>query len=187
MIIKLKEKYQKEVLPSMMKRFGYKNIMAVPRIKKVVLNAGFGRLIVAKTSEEQKKFLASITEDLSLITGQRPVLTKAKKSISSFKLRQGMFVGAKVVLRRKKMNDFLERLINVALPRVRDFRGIDLKSFDKKGNLTFAFKEQVAFPEVPPEKAKNVFGFELTVVSNAKSREEGMELLKLLGFPIKNN
>jgi len=184
-MLRLKEKYQKEVIPAMMERFGYTNKMAVPKIEKVIINTGFGRLISGKTGEEQKKIQDAILEDLSLITGQRPILTKAKKSISGFKIRKGMPVGARVTLREKRMGDFLERLIHIALPRSRDFRGIDPKSFDPKGNLTLAIKEHIAFPEISPEKVKNIFGLEITVVTTAKSKEEGMELLRLLGFPIR--
>jgi len=186
-MIKLKEKYKKEAIPGMQDKFGFKNIMAIPRIEKVVINSGIGSLVSLKTSDEQKKILSAVLDDLSIIAGQRAVLTKAKKSISSFKLRQGMPVGCKVVLRGKRMYDFLERLINIALPRLRDFRGIDLKSFDKKGNLTIAFKEHTVFPEISPEKTKAVFGFEITVVNSAKSKDQGIELLRLMGFPIKKN
>ncbi len=185
MITKLKEKYRKEVIPAMMKKFGYKNVMVVPKIEKVVVNTGFGRMIINKTSDEQKKAYQLIFDDLALICAQRPILTKAKKSISGFKLREGMSIGAKVTLRGRKMNDFLERVIHIALPRFRDFRGIDLKSFDKKGNLTIAIKEHIVFPEVSSEKAKNIFGFEITVVTTAKNKEESIELLRLFGFPIK--
>jgi large subunit ribosomal protein L5 len=185
--MRLKEKYKKEVVLEMMKKFGYKNPMAVPKILKAVVNTGFGKLISEKTSEEQKKFLNSILEDLSLVTGQRPILTPAKKSISGFKIREGLPIGAKITLRRKMMYDFLERLINIALPRSRDFQGITPESFDKKGNLTVAIKEQISFPEVSPEKTKTIFGLEVTIVTNAKKREEGLELLKLMGFPIKIN
>jgi len=185
MIIKLSEKYNTEVVPEMMKKFGYKNKMAVPKIVKIVVNTGFGREISGKTSEEQKKLTDYIIENLSLICGQKAILTQAKKSISSFKIRKGMSTGAKVTLRGKKMMDFLERLIHLALPRSRDFQGIDSKSVDKEGNLTIAIKEHIAFPEILPEKAKNIFGLEITVVTTAKTREEGIELLKLLGFPIK--
>jgi len=185
MITKLKEKYRKEVIPAMMKKFGYKNVMVVPKIEKVVVNTGFGRMIINKTLDEQKKAYQLIFDDLALICAQRPILTKAKKSISGFKLREGMSIGAKVTLRGRKMNDFLERVIHIALPRFRDFRGIDLKSFDKKGNLTIAIKEHIVFPEVSSEKAKNIFGFEITVVTTAKNKEESIELLRLFGFPIK--
>jgi large subunit ribosomal protein L5 len=182
---KLKDKYKNEVVPAMKEKFGYKNSMAVPKIEKVVLNTGFGRLVVGKTTDEQKKIAAGVTEDLSLISGQRPVLTFAKKSISGFKIRKGMAVGAKVTLRGNMMYDFLERLIYIGLPRSRDFMGIDPSSFDKKGNLTLAIKEQITFPEILPEKAKINFGFEITVSTTAKNKQEGVELLRLMGFPIK--
>ena len=184
-MLRLKEKYIKEVIPEMMRRFGYKNKMAVPKIEKVVINTGFGRLIVGKTGEEQKKIQEGILNDLSLICGQRSVLTSAKKSIAGFKIKKGMPIGARVTLRRQRMYDFLERVIHITLPRSRDFRGIDPKSVDQQGNLTIPIKEHIAFPEVSPEKAKQIFGFEITVVTSTKSREEGLELLKLLGFPIK--
>jgi len=185
-MLRLKEKYKKEVVPQMVKNFGYKNIMAIPKIEKVIVNTGFGRLTTEKTSGEQKKIYEAILNDLALITGQRPILTRAKKSISGFKIRQGMPVGAQVSLRGKKMFDFLERLIHIALPRSRDFRGIDSKSFDREGNLTIAIKEHIVFPEISPEKVKNIFGFEITVVTTTKNKKEGIELLKLLGFPIKD-
>jgi len=184
-MLRLVAKYQKEVIPKMREKFGYKSDMAVPKIEKVVVNTGFGRQIAGKTSEEQKKFINFLLEELALITGQKAVVTTAKKAIASFKTRKGMPLGAKVTLRGKKMMDFLERVINLTLPRTRDFRGIEQKSVEKEGNLTMAIKEHIAFPEVLPEKAKNIFGLEITVVTTAKSREEGLELLRLLGFPIK--
>jgi len=183
--MRLKEIYQNEVIPKMMEKFGYKNNMAVPKIEKVVVNTGFGKLISDKSSGEQKKISDAILEDLSLICGQRPVLTRAKKSISGFKIREGLPVGAVVTLRGKRMYDFLERLIRIALPRSRDFRGINPESFDRKGNLTLAIEEHIVFPEILPEKVKNIFGFEITIVNSAETHEEGIELLKLLGFPIK--
>lgn len=183
--MRLSEKYKKEVIPLMQKKFGYRNTIAVPKVEKVMVNTGFGRLITGKTSDEQKKIHKAILNDLVLITGQKLVLTRAKKSISGFKIRQGMPVGAQATLRGKRMFEFLERLIHIALPRSRDFRGIDPKSFDREGNLTTAIKEHIAFPEISPEKVKNIFSFETTVVTTARSREEGIELLKLLGFPIK--
>ena len=182
----LKEKYRKEVIPAMMEKFGYKNIMAVPKIIKVIVNTGFGKLIAGKSSEEQKKIYEPILEDLTLVTGQRPVLRRAKKSIATFKVREGMPLGATVTLRRERMYDFLERLIYIALPRTRDFRGIEPKSLDEKGNLTHGIKEHIVFPEILPEKVKNIFGLEVTVVTTAKNRKEGLELLKLMGFPIKS-
>ena len=184
-MLRLKEKYNKEVVPKMMEKFGYKNIMAVPKVEKVVVNTGFGRMVIGKTSGEQKNVYELILNDLSLICAQKPVLTKTKKSIAGFKVREGVPVGARVTLRGRKMYDFLERVINIALPRFRDFRGIDSKSFDKEGNLTIAVREHIVFPEVSPEKAKTIFGFEITVVTSAKKKETGVELLRLLGFPIK--
>ncbi len=183
--MRLKEKYQKEVIPAMMERFGYKTKMAVPRIEKVIVNTGFGRLVSGKTSEEQKKIQEVILNDLTLICGQHPILTKAKKAISGFKTRKGLPIGAKVTLRGKRMVDFLERLIHITLPRSRDFQGIDSASFDKKGNLTIGIREQIAFPEISPERTKIIFGLEITVVTTATKREEGIELLRLMGFPIK--
>lgn len=185
-MVRLIEKYQKEVIPQMMEKFGYKNTMAVPKIEKVVVNTGFGKQISGKTSDEQKKISEAILSDLSLICGQRTVLTKAKESISAFKIREGLPIGARVSLRGKIMYDFLERLIYVALPRSRDFQGINLKSIDNQGNLTIGVKEHICFPEISPEKTKNIFGFEITVVTNAKNKEEGLGLLKLIGFPIKD-
>lgn len=185
-MLKLQEKYKKEVIPQIKEKFGYKNIIAVPRIEKVVVNTGFGKLIGGRTSNEQKKIYEAIITELSLICGQRPILTKAKKSISAFKIRQGVPVGATVILRKKVMYDFLERLIKIGLPRTRDFRGIEPKSFDEKGNLTIAIKEHIVFPEILPEKVKNIFGFEITIVTTAKTKEQGIDLLKLMGFPIKS-
>jgi len=184
-MLRLQEKYKNEVIPVMQEKFGYRNKMAVPKIEKVVINTGFGRLINGKSSDEQKKIYNAILEDLALIAGQKPVLTKAKKSIAGFKIRKGMEIGAMVTLRRKKMYDFIERLINIALPRSRDFKGISTKSFDKKGNLTLGIKEHIIFPEISPEAAKIIFGFQVIITTNAKNREEGIALLKAMGFPIK--
>jgi len=187
MITDLLEKYKKEVVSEMMKRFGYKNKMAVPKIEKVVINIGFGKQIAGKTSEERKKFSDSILKEISLISGQCPVVTRARRSISGFKVREGMPIGAKVTLRGKKMYDFLERLIHITLPRSRDFQGIRPGSVDKSGNLTIAIKEHIAFPEIEPEKTKNIFSLEITVVTTTNKKEESLELLKLLGFPIKTS
>jgi len=181
----LLEKYHKEAVPAMQKKFGLKSPMAVPRIEKVVLNTGFGRQVAGKTSDEQKKFYEPVLADLALICGQKPVLTRAKKSIASFKTRQGMPIGAMATIRGKKMYDLLERVIKIALPRSRDFRGLDRGSFDERGNLTISIKEQIIFPEIFSEKIRNIFGFQMTVVVNAKNKEQGMELLKLMDFPIK--
>lgn len=184
-MLRLAEKYKKEVIPAMREKFGYKNPMAVPKIKKVIVNAGFGRMVTDKTSKEAEKIQKYIFDNLALITGQKPQRREAKKSISSFKLRKGMIVGARVSLGGKRMYDFLERLIWLVLPRTRDFKGLAPKTFDKEGNLTIGFKEYTPFPEIIPEKEKGIFGLEITVVTTAKNKEEGIELLKLLGFPIK--
>jgi len=186
-MLRLKEKFIKEVIPAMQAKFGYKSGMAVPKIKKVVLNTGFGRLVVGKTGDEPKKIIDAIIGDLTLISGQKVMGTEAKKSISAFKTRQGMIIGACVTLRGQRMYDFLERLINIALPRSRDFQGIDPKSIDQSGNLTVAIREHIAFPEILPEKTKAIFGFEITIVTTAGNQKEGLELLKLMGFPIKQN
>ena len=184
-MLRLQEKYQKEVMSAMMDKFGYTNVMAVPKIEKVVVNNSFGRFLSGRTSDEQKKIYKAILDDLSFICGQKPILTKAKKSISGFKTRKGLPIGVKVTLRKKRMYDFLERLIHIGLPRSRDFRGISSKSVDKEGNLTISIKEQIIFPEISPEKVKNIFGFEITIVTTTIKKEEGLELLKLMGFPIK--
>lgn len=184
--MRLKEKYEKKIIPEMIKKFGFKNKMAVPKIEKVVLNVGFGRLVSGKTKEEKEKIYKEILESLSLISGQKPILTLAKKSISGFNIRKGEPVGAKVTLRKKRMYDFIERLIHIALPRSRDFKGIPEKSIDKKGNLNIGISEQIAFPEISPEKVKFIFGLQVTISTNAKKREEAIELFKLLGFPIKS-
>ena len=175
----LKQKYQKIVIPEMKKKFGYKNDLAAPKILKVVINVGTGRI------RDDKQAIEDIIKILSLISGQKPAPCPSKKSISSFKTRIGMIIGHKVTLRGTKMRDFVDRLINIVLPRVRDFRGLDLKSIDKSGNLTIGFKEHTAFPETTDENFRGIYGFETTIVSNAKSRGEAVELFKLLGFPFK--
>lgn len=184
-MVRLREKYQKEVVPQMIEKFGYKSPMAVPRIEKVVVNTGFGKMAANALGEEARKLQEAIAADLAAICGQKPVFTRAKKAISSFKVRKGQIVGARVTLRRKRMYDFLERLIYIALPRSRDFRGIPSSSVDKSGNLTVGIKEHLVFPEILPENTRYVFGLEVTVTTTAKNREEGLELLKLMGFPIK--
>jgi len=183
--MRLKEKYKKEVVPEMIKKIGYKNIFQVPKIKKVVLNVGFGKMIIGKTSGEQSKIREAIMRDLSMISGQKPSLRKARKSIASFKLRKGMPVGAICTLRGQRMYDFLDRLIHIALPRTRDFKGIAESSIDKSGNMTIGIKEHTVFPEISPEEVKFIFGLEITIVTTAKSKEEALELFKLLDFPIR--
>jgi len=181
----LYEKYKKEAVPALMKQFGLSNRMQVPRIEKVVVNCGFGRMISGKTKDEQKKIQEAITRDLTQICGQKAVVTRARKSISSFKIREGQNIGVKVTLRRKRMYDFLERVIIMALPRSRDFGGISTKGIDQNGNLTFGIKEHIAFPEISPEKISFIFSFEITVVTTAQNKEKGTALFKLLGFPLK--
>ena len=174
----LQEKYNKDVVPALREKFGYKNIMAVPRIEKVVVGAGVGRFREEKQLDEIQKYLM-------LITGQKAARRGARQAIASFKTRRGMVVGYQITLRGKRMYDFLSRLVRIALPRTRDFRGIELKSFDQRGNLTIGIKEHIVFPEMIGEDYRFLFGFEVTVVTTAKKKEEGAELLRLMGFPIK--
>ena len=174
------EIYKKKAIPGMREKFGYKNVMATPKLKKVVVNMGIGRLRDEKEREEVKKFLR-------LITGQEPSNRPAKKAIAAFKTREGLVIGYQVTLRGKRMEDFISRLIDVALPRTRDFRGLDTKGFDNAGNLTIGIKEYIVFPEMIGEDYRFLFGLEATIVTTAKTREEGMELLKLLGFPLKKD
>ncbi|MDP3763612.1 MAG: 50S ribosomal protein L5, partial [bacterium] len=176
----ISETYKKKVIPAMREKFGYKNVMATPKVKKVVVNMGIGRLRDDKEREEVKKFLR-------LITGQEPSSRPAKKAIAAFKTREGLVIGYQVTLRGKRMEDFISRLTNIALPRTRDFRGLDLKTFDMQGNLTIGIKEYIVFPEMIGEDYRFLFGFEATVVTTATNKEEGMELLRLLGFPIKKD
>ena len=170
-------KYRKEIIPAMQKKFGIENVMAVPKIEKVVINVGIGK--VAKDD----KFVEKIVRDLGLLSGQKPVFRKAKKSISGFKSREGKNIGLVVTLRGKRMYDFIDRLIHVALPRSKDFRGIDPKNFDEMGNLNLGLKEHSIFPEIHYESLKDIFGLDITVVTTSKDRERGIELLKLMGFP----
>jgi len=181
----LKEKYQKEIVPELMKQFGYKNKMAVPRLEKVIINTGFGKKIKDMSGQKEKKFLELIQNDIALITGQKPVFTKSKKSISGFNLRQGETIGAKVTLRGRRMYDFLERLIAIALPRSRDFRGISRQSVDQAGNLTIGIREQLIFPEVDTETIKNTFSFQVIIKTNTKQRKEAMTMFEMMGFPLK--
>lgn len=172
------EKYRKEVIPAMRAKFGYKNVMAVPKVEKVVVNTGIGGLREAKEREEVEKYL-------TLITGQKPSQRPAKKAIAAFKTRKGLAIGYQVTLRGGRMYDFLSRLVNVALPRTRDFKGIEESAFDGRGNLTIGVREHIVFPEMVGEDYRILFGLEVTVVVTAKRREEGVELLRLMGFPIR--
>jgi len=184
---KLQEKYTKEVVPHMMAKFGYKNKMAVPKITKVTLNSSFGKEVANKTSGEREKVQNLILQDMAQIAGQRPTLVKSKKSIAGFKLREGLEIAAMVTLRKKKMWDFLERLVYLSLPRSRDFKGLESKGVDKGGSLNIGFKEHINFPEVFTEKEKTIFGLQITVSTDAKDRKRGLELFKLLGFPLKED
>ena len=174
-------KKTESILQKLQKELGIKNIFALPKIEKVVINVGLGRVI------KDEKFLELALRDLAIISGQKPKTTLAKKSIANFKTRQGMVIGAMVTLRGERMRDFISRLINIALPRTRDFRGISDTSLDKKGNLTIGVKEHIVFPEVRGEEMKNIFGFEITVVVKAKNKEEAVALYRVLGFPIKSS
>ncbi|MCS7281344.1 MAG: 50S ribosomal protein L5 [Desulfobacterota bacterium] len=174
------EYYEKEVRPLMMKRFGYKNIMQVPRLEKIVVNMGLGEAI------QNIKVLDYARNDLMLITGQRPVITKAKKSIASFKLRAGMPIGCMVTLRRERMYEFFHKLVMIVLPRVRDFKGVSPKSFDGRGNYTLGLREQIIFPEVDYDKTDKVRGMNITINTTAETDEEAYELLKLMGMPFRS-
>ncbi len=179
-MLQFKQYYEKDVVPALIDTFKYKNIMQVPRLKKVVLNVGLGEAI------QNSKVLDATVKELELITGQRPVITRAKKSIAAFKLREGMQIGCMVTLRRDKMYDFFNRLVNVALARVRDFRGISPKAFDGNGNYSLGIKEQIIFPEIDYDTIDKINGLNITIVTSANSDEEGMQLLKLLGMPFRN-
>lgn len=183
-MLRLKEKYKKEVIPTLMESFHYKNRMAVPKIEKVVVNCGFGKMVTGQGAGDRKKVEEHISQNLALMTGQKPLSIKAKKSIAAFKLREGVAIGLKVTLRGKRMYEFLEKLIGLVLPRSRDFRGIPLSSISEKGDLTLGFREYTPFPEVTIEREKGLFGLEITVKTTAKTRKERIELLRQMGFPL---
>jgi len=175
----LREYYRKEVVPSLMKRFQYKNVMEVPRLEKITINMGLGEAI------QNIKIIDSATDELAVIAGQRPVVTKARRSIAQFKLREGMPIGVMVTLRKERMYEFLNRLVNVALPRVRDFRGVSPHSFDGRGNYAMGIREQIIFPEINYDKIDKIKGMSIVIVTTAKTDEEGAELLRLLGMPFR--
>ena len=177
----LKAKYQADVAPALMQKFGYKSVMEIPRIDKIVVNCGCGE------ARDNAKVLESVVADLAAITGQKPIITKAKKSVANFKLREGMPIGAKVTLRQDKMWEFMDRLFNVALPRVRDFRGINPNAFDGRGNYALGLKEQLIFPEIEYDKIDKIRGMDVVICTTAKSDEEAKELLTLLGAPFTTN
>ena len=174
---RLKEKYNQEVSKALMEKFGYKNVMQLPKLEKIVLNMGLGEAIA------NSKAMDNAVEDMTIIVGQKPVITRAKKSIAGFKLREGMPIGVKVTLRGERMYEFLDRLISIALPRMRDFRGINPKSFDGRGNYTMGVNEKLIFPEIEYDKVDKIRGMDITVVTSAPTDEEAFELLKQLGMP----
>lgn len=174
------EQYEKEIVPALTRKFKYKNVMQVPRMTKIVLNVGLGEAI------QNIKALDAASNDIALIAGQKPVITKASKSIASFKLRKGMPIGCMVTLRRERMYEFYQKLVTIVLPRVRDFRGVSPKSFDGRGNYTLGLKEQIIFPEIEYDKVDRVRGMNITVATTAQTDEEAFELLKLMGMPFRS-
>jgi len=174
---RLQEKYQKEVVPAMIEKFGYKNIMEVPKLEKIVINMGVGE------AKENQKVLESAVSDLTLIAGQKPILTRAKKSVANFKIREDMALGCKVTLRKTQMFEFADKLMSIALPRVRDFRGVSSKAFDGRGNYSLGIKEQLIFPEIEYDKIDKVRGMDIIFVTSANTDEEARELLRFLGMP----
>ena len=176
-MVRLQEKYEKEVVPAMIEKFGYKNIMEVPKLEKIVINMGVGE------ARENQKVLESAVADLTLISGQKPILTRAKKSVANFKIRENMPLGCKVTLRKAKMYGFADKLMSIALPRVRDFRGVSSKAFDGRGNYSLGVKEQLIFPEIEYDKIDKVRGMDIILGTSANSDEEARELLRFLGMP----
>jgi len=174
---RLKERYREEIIPSLMELHGYRNVMEVPRLDKVVVSIGLGEAV------QNAKALESAEKDLPVITGQRPVITRAKRSIANFKLRTGMAIGLKVTLRKEHMYEFVDKLVNIVLPRIREFRGVSRNSFDGRGNYTLGLREQTVFPEIDYDKIDKVRGLEVSIVTTAKTDEEGRHLLELLGMP----
>ncbi|MFG0214072.1 50S ribosomal protein L5 [Brevibacillus porteri] len=179
MATRLKEKYTSEIVPGLMSKFNYTSIMQVPKVEKIIINMGVGEAVA------NAKSLDTAMEDLQIIAGQKPVVTKAKKSIAGFKLREGMPIGAKITLRGERMYHFLDKLMNVSLPRVRDFRGISSKAFDGRGNYTLGLKEQLIFPEIEYDKIDKVRGMDIVIVTSAKTDEEARELLTQMGMPFR--
>ena len=177
MLTRLQERYEKEVVPAMMEKFGYKNIMQVPKLEKIVINMGVGE------AKDNPKVLESAVNDLQLITGQKPILTRAKKSVANFKIRENMALGCKVTLRKANMYEFADKLMSIALPRVRDFRGVSSKAFDGRGNYSLGVKEQLIFPEIEYDKIDKVRGMDIIFVTTANTDEEARELLRFLGMP----
>jgi large subunit ribosomal protein L5 len=178
-VSRLKEHYTKEVVPALEKEFGFKNVMQVPRLEKIVINCGLGEAI------QNPKLLEAAMNDIAAITGQKPKVCRARLSVAAFKLRKGMSVGCQVTLRGRRMYEFYDRLVNVALPRIRDFRGVPTKSFDGRGNFTLGVKEHIIFPEIDYDKVTQAFGMDITIVTTAKNDEQGFKLLKYMNMPFK--
>ena len=181
MVPRLKQKYQQEIIPAIMKKYNYKNKMAVPKIEKIVINMGLGK------AREDAKIIDEATQVMAAITGQKPIITESSKSISNFSIRKGMPVGCKVTLRSSRMYEFLDRLINVAIARIRDFQGISPDSFDGRGNYTLGIKEQLIFPEIEFDSVNTTLGMNITIATNSKNDEEAKELLRLIGMPFKKD
>jgi large subunit ribosomal protein L5 len=180
-MVRLKERYLKEIVPQLIKKYGYKNIMEVPRVNKIVLNLGMGEAL------SNAKAMEAAEKDLTTIAGQHPVVTKAKKSIAAFKLRAGVPIGMMVTLRDQRMYEFLDKLVSVVLPRIRDFQGVPRDAFDGQGNYTLGMKEQIVFPEIEYDKVDKTRGLEITIVTSAKTDEDGRRLLEAIGMPFKKN
>jgi large subunit ribosomal protein L5 len=180
MATRLREKYKKEVMPGLTKEFGYKNVMQIPKVEKVVLNMGMG------AASQNIKVLEAATEEMGKISGQKPQINKTKKAISNFKIRENMPIACKVTLRGDRMYEFLDRLISVAIPRIRDFRGVPTRSFDGRGNYTLGVKEQIIFPEIEVDKVERIHGMDICIVTTASSNQEARKLLQLLGMPFRN-
>lgn len=176
---RLRDMYQQQVIPALMKEFSYKNIMQVPKLERIVLNVGMGEAI------QNVKLLESASTELGMITGQKPIVTRAKKAIAGFKLRQGLPIGTKVTLRNRRMYEFFDRLVTLALPRIRDFRGVSPKAFDGRGNYTLGLKEQLIFPEIQYDEVASIHGMDITIVTTARTNDEGKALLKQLGMPFR--
>ena len=176
---RLRDMYREKVVPALMKEFGYKNVMQVPKLERIVLNVGMGEAI------QNVKLLEGAVEELGLITGQKPIVTRAKKAIAAFKLRQGLPIGTKVTLRSRRMYEFFDRLVSLALPRIRDFRGVSPKAFDGRGNYTLGLKEQLIFPEIQYDEVASIHGMDITIVTTARTNDEGKSLLKHFGMPFR--
>ncbi len=177
---RLRDRYQKEVIPALEKEFGFKNVMEVPKLEKIVVNCGVGE------ATQNPKILDAAMNDVGAITGQKPKVCRARLSVAAFKLRQGMAIGCQVTLRGRRMYEFYDRLVNVALPRIRDFRGVSTKSFDGRGNYTLGIKEHTIFPEIDYDKVTQIFGMDITIVTTAKNDEQGFKLLKYMNMPFRN-